>query len=497
MTPPPPPHAPVPVPTTQQLAWQDLEVGAMLGFNMQSNCLATSASGRSEQPCLTFDGATGNSATARRDGRLNGWIPSPQTVARWDPTELDTDAWAVAAKSFGASYVMLVAQHMAGFSLWDTQAHNFSIAHTAYKGGGQDIVKDMVASCKKYGLKLGFFYSVHFNWWLGVNGYKVGHPRIDHALPNLTQAEFIKIAKTQLTELSDRFGPDGPVEIWFDGGGGPNTAATSSTVLKVAPGAVCHSCVPNFTKGGTARWMGNEAGDMPLPSWGAGSHKNGDPLGPLFSPPSCDAVLREHLWFFVNSSDGKGRGVPTSTLGLTRKYLTSVGRAANLILNIGPDGRTGAIPAEDISRYSEMGAAIDCLFSQPIANTSEGLAMSATKLITWKLPEPIGGGVVNNVSIIIREDQRAGQLIGEYSLWCGESMCEMATLERGVIPAYSSASQRTQNGIGHKRILLMAPTSSFDTITLKIKTHYATAGQTPALRDIRLFDWGGKVRSCV
>ena len=109
---------------------------------------------------------------------------------------------------------MLVAQHMAGFSLWDTKAHNFSISHTAYKGGGQDIVKDMVASCKKYGLKLGFFYSVHYNWWLGVDGYKVGHPRIDHALPNLTQTEFIEIAKTQLTELAARFGPEGPVEIW-------------------------------------------------------------------------------------------------------------------------------------------------------------------------------------------------------------------------------------------------------------------------------------------
>ena len=158
-TPPPPPHAPVPVPTAEQLAWQDLEVGAMLGFNMQSNCLATSASGRSGQPCLSFDGATGNSATALRDGRLHGWIPSPQTAEKWNPAELDTDAWAAAAKSFGASYVMLVAQHMAGFSLWDTQAHNFSIAHTAYKGGGQDIVKDLVASCRKHGLKLGFFYS--------------------------------------------------------------------------------------------------------------------------------------------------------------------------------------------------------------------------------------------------------------------------------------------------------------------------------------------------
>ena len=310
-TPPPPPRAPVAVPTVQQLVWQDLEVGAMLGFNMQSHCLATSDAGRSDQPCLTWDGATGSSPAALRDGKKNGWIPSPQSVASWNPAELDTDAWAAAAKSFGARYVVLVAQHMAGFSLWDTKAHNFSIAHTAYKGGGQDIVNDMVASCKRHGLKLGVFYSVHYNWFLGVDAYRVGHPRIDPALPNLTQAEFLTIAQTQLAELADRFGPEGPVEIWFDGGTGPNIAEISSAVHKVAPGAVCHSCTPNFTNAGTARWMGNEAADMPLPSWGAAaplSGGNGDPLGPIFEPPSCDAVLREHLWFFQNSSDGTARG---------------------------------------------------------------------------------------------------------------------------------------------------------------------------------------------
>ena len=496
--PPPPPHAAVAVPTTQQLAWQDLEVGAMLGFNLQSDCRSTATHGRSAQPCLSFSGATGNSPAALSEGRENGWVPSPPTVAGWDPAALDTDAWAAAAKSFGAKYVMLVAQHMAGFSLWDTKAHNFSIANTAYKGGGQDVVKDMVASCKKHGLKLGFFYSVHFNWWLGVNGYEVGHPRIDRALPNLTQAEFLAVAKAQLTELADRFGPEGPVEIWFDGGTGVNTAAISPTVMRVAPGAVCHSCEPNFTDGGTVRWMGNEAGVMPLPSWGSGSVDNGDPLGSVFSPPSCDAVLREHLWFFANNSAGQAKGVPTSTLGLVRKWLTSVGRAANLILNVGPDGRTGAIPASDVARYAEMGAAVACLFSQPLANTSDGLAMSPGREITWKLPSPISG----NVSIVIREDQRAGQLIGEYSLWCGGSHgmspCEMATLGPGsVIPAYHSAPRRTQNGIGHKRILLMALVDPVDTITLKIEVSYAVAGQIPALRDISLFDWGGKVRACV
>jgi hypothetical protein len=38
------------------------------------------------------------------------------------------------------------------------------------QGGGADVVTELIASCKKYNLKLGFFYSVHFNWYLGVDG---------------------------------------------------------------------------------------------------------------------------------------------------------------------------------------------------------------------------------------------------------------------------------------------------------------------------------------
>jgi hypothetical protein len=51
--------------------------------------------------------------------------------------------------------------------------HNFSIAHTAYGGGGRDVVADFIRSCQKYNVRPGFFYSVHFNWFLGVNNFQV------------------------------------------------------------------------------------------------------------------------------------------------------------------------------------------------------------------------------------------------------------------------------------------------------------------------------------
>lgn len=78
-------------------------------------------------------------------------MPSREGIAAWNPAALDTDEWARVAASFGAKYIVLVADHMTGFTLWDTKFHNYSIAHTMYKGGGADVVKELIASCKKWG----------------------------------------------------------------------------------------------------------------------------------------------------------------------------------------------------------------------------------------------------------------------------------------------------------------------------------------------------------
>ena len=284
---------PVPVPSVQQLQWQDLEVAAMLGWNLQTICMPKNGGAGgvpTTQRCQ---------ASSKSEGAL--YVPTLEQVADWNPSAIDTDEWARVSASFGAKYIVMVADHMTGFTWWDTKYHNYSIAHTKYKGGGADLVREMLSSCRKYNLKLGFFYSVHFNWFLGVDGYKVGHPPLGPR--KYTQEEYLEIAKGQLREIISMFGEEGPLEIWFDGGTGPSADAIGPVVHDSAPDAVCHSCYDNFTRAGSVRWMGNEEGMMPLPSWGGaagdGSQGNGgNPLADAFMPPSTDVVLREHYWFY-------------------------------------------------------------------------------------------------------------------------------------------------------------------------------------------------------
>ena len=116
-----------------------------------------------------------------------------------------------AAKAAGATYAVLVAKHCSGFSLWPTKAHPYSVKNTPWRNGQGDIVKDFIASCKKYGLRPGIYASTTANGYLKVdNPGKVvsGDPE--------EQKKYNEIVKMQLTELWSEYGD--LMEVWFDGG---------------------------------------------------------------------------------------------------------------------------------------------------------------------------------------------------------------------------------------------------------------------------------------
>eukprot|EP01064_Diplonema_japonicum_P034425 TRINITY_DN7118_c0_g1_i1.p1 TRINITY_DN7118_c0_g1~~TRINITY_DN7118_c0_g1_i1.p1 ORF type:complete len:457 (+),score=91.30 TRINITY_DN7118_c0_g1_i1:71-1441(+) len=430
-------------PSAKQLGWMDLEVGAMITWNLQTYCMEENNPGRSSQKCQSM-----------------GYVPSLKSTAEWNPYALDTDKWVEIASSFGAKYIVLVADHMTGFTLWDTKLHNFSIAHTKWKGGGGDLVKDFLTSCEKYNMKPGFFYSSHYNWFLGVNDFKVGWPPLGGV--TYTQEQYNDIVGKQLREL---YGYKGAYEVWYDGG--VDTVLTPSVpqvVSELVPDALCHSCV-NFSRDVGLRWMGNEEGVMPLPSWGASNGTvNGDPHSVSFMPPSADTVLREHYWFWWNNTENTIK----STTKLVSNYLTSVGRASNLILNMAPDS-TGAVPQADVTAYAKFGAAIKCLFSDQIYDVNITAPMQPAGTgwaYTFTVP------ATRNMSFSVMEDQTAGQVVNEWHLSAG------------------GLTVLSSTGIGHKRIVNIASEASGPVAyTLTVSSSFEAV---PKLRRITAYNWVGK-----
>jgi len=458
------------IPSAAQLRWMAFEVGSMITFNLQTACV----------PC------GGAGAAAQRCQRPPGCLPAWPGVRAWALPDLNVSAWLAASAAFGARYSVLVADHMAGFTLWPTAVHNVSIAATAYARGRGDVVADFRAAAAAANIAPGFFYSTHYNYALGVDDYRAGAVPRAYGGPPLDAAAYEAAAIAQLRELAayeaDGHGPW--AEAWFDGG--VNLTATprvGGVVRELFPGAICHSCAgfteasPGGADGRGVRWMGNEDGAMPLPSWaavGAAAGVTGDPEAPLFIPPSCDTVLDEHFWFWVAGDDAHLR----SACALINVYLTSVGRASNLILNLAPDAR-GGIAAAEVDAYARLGADIACLWRAPVASWAAAAVDLATGVALLPLGAPRAcaarAGCV--LTLVLQEDLSRGQRVGA---WAVDARVDGAWVRAVDAPANATT------GVGHKRIVAArvgvgaAAATSFDALRVVVGTAYSARGNEAA-----------------
>jgi alpha-L-fucosidase len=94
-------------PSPQQVAWQDLEIGAIIHFG----------------PNTFMDQEWG-------DGTADPSV--------FNPTSVDPEQWMRAAKSAGIKYVVFVAKHHDGFCLWPTSKSQYSVRSSPWQGGQGD-----------------------------------------------------------------------------------------------------------------------------------------------------------------------------------------------------------------------------------------------------------------------------------------------------------------------------------------------------------------------
>lgn len=86
-----------------------------------------------------------------------------QSYARqFNPVKYDADSWVRMAKEAGMKYIVITAKHHDGFAMFKTSASKWNIVDaTPY---GKDVLKPLAAACRKYGIKLGFYYSQAQDW---------------------------------------------------------------------------------------------------------------------------------------------------------------------------------------------------------------------------------------------------------------------------------------------------------------------------------------------
>jgi alpha-L-fucosidase len=316
--------AALPVPSDRQLRWHELETTAFLHFTI-------------------------NTFTDKE------WGYGDEDPNLFQPAKFDADAIVEPLADAGMRGVILTCKHHDGFCLWPTK----TTEHRIRKG---DIVRDIAAAARRKGLLFGVYLSP---WDRNAASY--GSP------------QYVAMYRAQLTELLTQYGPI--FEVWHDGANGgdgyyggarqkrtidkrtyydwPNTWAL---VRKLQPGAVIFSDV-----GPDVRWVGNERGIAGDPCWATydpvgadgGPASPGDVRekesptghrnGSHWLPAECDVSIRPG-WFWHERENARVK-TPAQLIDL---YYKSVGRGANLLLNV-PPNRDGLLSAEDIASLKAFG----------------------------------------------------------------------------------------------------------------------------------------------
>jgi len=405
------------MPSAQQAAWQDLGLGMFIHF----------------------------APNTWQDKEYDD-LSTPLSAI--DPSKLDTDQWVDAAIKLGAKYVVFVAKHAGGFCMWQTATTDYGIRNTAWRGGKGDVLADLSASCRKRGIGLGVYLSPQDARQGAGTGGRCKTPEAQEA--------YNRRYREQLTEVLGRYGR--MTEVWFDG----SLAVPVGDILEAhAPKAMVFQG-PHAT----IRWVGNEDGFAPYPAWnglsaadagtGIATAMHGDPDGEAWRPNEVDVSLRRPNWFWSTTNQAR-----IMTLDqLMEIYYRSVGRGANLLLNVTPD-RTGAIPAADVARLEDFGREVRKRFATPIA---ERAGSGPTVELTLNAPATID-------HLILQEDISQGERVREYRIE-GRADGRWVELGRGT-------------AIGQLRIQPVGP-RSVDAVRLSV----TRATMPPQIRRLAVFATG-------
>lgn len=343
-----PPTPLFPVPTENQMRWQEMEYYAFVHFSINTY---------TDQP----------------------WGYGNEDINLFNPTELDCRQWARICRDAGMKGIIITAKHHSGFCLWPSKFTEYSVKNVPWKNGKGDIVREMADACKEYGLKLGIYLSP---WDRNYAGY--GQP------------EYITYFRNQLRELLTNYGD--VFEIWFDGAnGGSGYYGGANETRKIDPATyydwpktykLVRELQPNiviWNDGGDRadlRWVGTEGGYVGETNWSLLNATGDVPWnmlhfglenGNAWVPAEVNTSIRPE-WFYHPSEDAKVKTLPQ----LMDTYYNSVGRNATLLLNF-PIMPNGLIHPNDEKAALDFASAVKEAFANNLGRNVKAEASNVRR----------------------------------------------------------------------------------------------------------------------
>jgi alpha-L-fucosidase len=245
----------------------------------------------------------------------------------FNPVKFNADEWVRTARDAGMKYIVITSKHHDGFAMFDSKASDWNIV----KGSpfGRDPLKELAAACRKYGLKLGFYYSQAQDW---NNGGSAAGGKWDPAQERSMDDYIDKVAVPQVKEILTHYG-EFPAVLWWDTPVDMNKARAEKllALLKLKPGIIHNNRLGGGYKGDT------ETPEQFIPATGY----------PGRDWETC--MTMNDTWGY-KSYDNKWK----STDMLIRNLVDIASKGGNYLLNVGPTSE-GLIPAPSVERLKAIG----------------------------------------------------------------------------------------------------------------------------------------------
>jgi len=466
------------------------------------------------------------------------WGSGREDPSIFNPTQLDASQWLRAVNALDGRMLVLVAKHHDGFAMWPSRYTAHSSAASPWRGGKGDLVREVADAARQAHVKLGIYLSPADLYQLRTNPanpagyYGNGSPRRRSTiptdpgsfgsdpsrgrtpapgLPSFTYEvdDYNRYFLNQLYELLTEYGP--VQEVWFDGAN-PDPSVSESydyaawydLIRRLQPGAVI------MGKGPDVRWVGTESGYGRTTEWSVIPL----PTSPhqFRWPDMQDADLggRDrlkpgvHLWWYPAETNvtllGNGQWFwsrtkrPRPVTQLVDIFYSSIGRNANLILNLSPDNR-GLVPDDQVAALGQMAQIVRETFARNLAAGARVTADQAAphhgaaaavdgSLDTWweaapgrragaltlRLPRPVTFDVVSLQEAVDHRSQRIEAFA--IDIWDGNAWV-----------AVQAIPSDTLTTVGHRRLIRLRAPVTADRVRVRI----TGARLEPTLAEVALY----------
>ena len=411
-----------PLPTEQQVNWLRMEWYAFVHFGL-------------------------NTWTNRE------WGYGDENPGLFNPSDFDAEAIVKTFKDAGMNGMIYTAKHHDGFCTWPTESTDHNITKSPWKDGKGDVVREFANACQKYGFPFGTYLSP----W-------------DRNCAEYGRAGYLDVYYKQIEELLTHYGP--VFEIWFDGAmggdgyyggarenrniGSADTYYNYEQVVKNIRALQPDCIIWGASKRGDVAWGGSEKGFIKYPYWNIQADK--------WLSLEGDTPINHRGWFW---HPGQSANVK-SPEHLMDIYLSSVGRGANLILNLAPnrDGRLDSADVASLEAFGRMRHALlakDFALGASAAATEErGEAYAAANLTDGDIESywcPADGSSAPSIEITlpevssfdvvrVREQIRLGQRVEAFKVEAFVAGAWKTIVEPGK-PGETESQFAVRGGKGH------------------------------------------------